>query len=136
LSNARHPLNVFKFQTISSGTIKVLPPAADLAEQRKFFEGGATMGISPITNLMPLSVARAVQADLDPLPMQRVENSPRTADETYSPSNGQSGRGSADDASDGDAAEDDLGEVADDSADEPANPSSEAGQPGPISFFA
>lgn len=91
------------------------------------------MGITPITNLMPLSVARAIQPDLDPLPMQRVENSPRTADETYSPSNRQSARGSADDASDGDAAED---EIAGESANEPANPSSEASQPGPISFFA
>jgi hypothetical protein len=127
---------VFQFQAISSGKIKVLLPAADLAEHRKLFEGGATMGITPITNLMPLSVARAIQPDLDPLPMQRVENSPRTADETYSPNNGQSARGSADDASDGDAAEDDLDEMAGESADEPANPSSEASQPGPISFFA
>jgi hypothetical protein len=89
------------------------------------------MGITPITNLMPLSVARAVQADLDPLPMQRVENSPRTADETYSPSNGKSARGSADDGS-----ADDLDEIAGESADEPDNASSEAGQPGPISLFA
>jgi len=94
------------------------------------------MGITPITNLTPLPMARAIQADLDPLPMQRVENSPRTADETYSPSNGKSDRGSADDASDGDAAQDDLDEIADESADEPASPLSEARQPGPISFFA
>jgi hypothetical protein len=89
---------------------------------------------------MPLSVARAIQADLDPLPMQRVENSSRTGDETYSPSNGKPARGSADDASDGDAPEDDLdelaGEASEQSGDEPANPSSEAGQPGAISFFA
>ena len=94
------------------------------------------MGITPITGLTPLSVARAVQADLDPLPMQRVENSPRTADETYSPGNGKSTRGSADDASDGDAVEDDLDELADEPGDEPANPSSEAGPLGAISFFA
>jgi hypothetical protein len=131
LRNAQHPVNVFQFQTISSGKIKVPPPAADLAEQGRLFEGGANMGITPITNLTPLAVTRAIQADLDPLPMQRVENSPRTADETYSPSNGKSARGSEDDAS-----EDDLDEIADESPDEPANSSSEAGQPGPISFFA
>jgi hypothetical protein len=136
LRNAQHPLNAFQFQTISSGTIKVLLPAADIAEHRKLFEGGAIMGITRITNLLPLPVARAIQADLDPLPMQRVENSPRTADETYSPSNGQSARGSADDSSGRDAVEDDLDEMADESADEPANPSSVADQPGPISFFA
>jgi hypothetical protein len=94
------------------------------------------MGITPITNLTPLPVARSIQADLDPLPMQRVENSPRTADETYSPSNGKSARGSADDASDDDAAENDLDEIADESANEPADPSSGAGQLGTISFFA
>jgi hypothetical protein len=136
LRNARHLLNVFQFQTIPSGKIKVLPPAADLSEQRKFFGGGANMGITPITNLTPLSVARAIQADLDPLPMQRVENSPRTGDETYSPSNGKSARGSADDASDGEAAEDDLDEIASEFSEEAASPSSETGQPGSISFFA
>jgi hypothetical protein len=110
---------------------KVLLPAADLADHRKLFEGGATMGITPITNLMPLPVARATQADLDPLPMQRVENSPRTGDETYSPSNGKSARGSADDAP-----EDDLDDMAGESAEEPANSSSETGETGSISFFA
>jgi hypothetical protein len=89
------------------------------------------MGISPITNLTPLPVARAIQSDLDPLPMERVENSPRTGDDAYSPSNGKSARGSEDDAS-----EDDPDDFADEPADEPANPSSEAGQPRPISFFA
>jgi hypothetical protein len=85
------------------------------------------MGITPITNLTPLTPERAIQADLEPLPMQRVENSSRTGDETYSPSNGKSARGSADDAAEGDAED-----VADDSADE----RDEAGQTGQISFFA
>jgi|HubBroStandDraft_1064217.scaffolds.fasta_scaffold31159_4 hypothetical protein len=89
------------------------------------------MGIAPITNLTPLHLARAIQADLDPLPMQRVENSPRTADETYSPSNGPSARGSADDAP-----EDDLDDTAGESGEEPVNPPDEAGQTGLISFFA
>ena len=47
------------------------------------------MGISPITNLIPLSIPRSLLADLEPLPMERAEGSPRTGDETYSPS-GQS----------------------------------------------
>jgi hypothetical protein len=89
------------------------------------------MGITPITNLTPLPVARAIQADLEPLPMQRVENSPRIGDETYSPSNGKSARGSADDAP-----EDDLDDGADGSAEEPANPSGEPGQTSAISLFA
>jgi hypothetical protein len=89
------------------------------------------MGITSITSLTPLSVARAIQADLDPLPMQRVENSPKTGDKTYSPSNGESTRGSADDAP-----EDDMEDFADESADEPPNPSGNASQTGPISFFA
>jgi hypothetical protein len=93
------------------------------------------MGITPITNLTPLTVARAIQADLEPLPMQRVENSPRTGDETYSPSNGPSNGKSAGGSAD-DAAEDDLDDMADGSAEEPANPPDGAGQTGSISFFA
>ena len=57
------------------------------------------MGIAPITNLIPLSQTRTVQAGLDVLPMERVENSARTGDETYSPSNGKSAGGSEDDSS-------------------------------------
>ncbi|HXR38150.1 MAG TPA: hypothetical protein VN776_03630 [Terracidiphilus sp.] len=89
------------------------------------------MGISPITNLTPLPVARAIQADLDPLPMERVENSARTGDETYSPSGGKSARGSEDDAS-----EDDAEQFDDKAGSGPAAPSSESTHPRPISFFA
>jgi hypothetical protein len=60
------------------------------------------MGITPISNLIPLPIGRALQADLEPMPMERVENSSRTGDETYSPSEGKSTRGSEDDASDQD----------------------------------
>ena len=52
------------------------------------------MGITPITNLTQLPMAHSVESDLEPLPMARVENSARTDDETYSPSNGKSARGS------------------------------------------
>jgi len=85
------------------------------------------MGISPISNLLPLPESHAIQADLEPLPMQRVENSPRSGDETYSPGDGKSARGSEDDAS-GDEPEEEIAEPEDLSGDE--------AQPHPISFFA
>jgi hypothetical protein len=47
------------------------------------------MGIGPITNLTPLVVTRAVEADVEPVSMKRVEDSSRTKDETYSPSDQQ-----------------------------------------------
>ena len=89
------------------------------------------MGITSITNLAPLPVARAIQAALDPLPMQRVENSSRTGDETYSPSSGagnkKSAHGSEDDASD-----EDLDDLSEDST----GAFREFTQPQAISFFA
>jgi hypothetical protein len=89
------------------------------------------MGITPITNLTPLPLARSLQADLDPLPMERVENSARTGDETYSPSGGRSARGSEDDVS-----EDDLEEFEDQVADESSAHPREGSEPRKISFFA
>jgi hypothetical protein len=64
------------------------------------------MGITPIISLLPLPVARAIQADLDPLPMARVENSARTGDETYSPSGGKSAGGSEENSSEDNGSED------------------------------
>ena len=55
------------------------------------------MGITPITNLIPLPTGRVIPSGLEPLPMERIENSARTGDETYSPSGGRSARGSAGD---------------------------------------
>ena len=89
------------------------------------------MGITPITTLTPLPLSRALQADLDPLPMERVENSARTGDETYSPSGGRSARGSEDDAS-----EDDLEEFEDQATDELSAHTREGNEPRKISFFA
>jgi hypothetical protein len=66
------------------------------------------MGIGPIINLMPLPVARSIQGELDPLPMERVESSARTGDEKYSPSGGKSARGSEDDAPDEDALQEEF----------------------------
>ena len=94
------------------------------------------MGITPITSLIPLQAVRALKSDLEPLPMERVENSSRAGDETYSSSNGQSNRGSEDDAAEDDLMEDALDEPSYQSSPEttahPAAPS----QPRPISFFA
>jgi len=98
------------------------------------------MGITAITNLIPLQVARALKSDLEPMPMERVENSSRTGDETYSPSNQQSTRGSEDDASE----EDDSEDAFDDSSTEPSTETNTEtktspavpSQTSPISFFA
>jgi hypothetical protein len=57
------------------------------------------MGITPITSLMPLSVARTLRSDLDPAPMERVQSSPRAGDETFSQSR-QAATGSSDDDAD------------------------------------
>jgi hypothetical protein len=85
------------------------------------------MGIGPIANLMPLPLARSIQAALDPLPMERVESSARTGDETYSPHGGKSGRGSEDGASN---------EELESFDDETGEPYGESGPPRVISFFA
>ena len=89
------------------------------------------MGIAPITNLIPLSQTRTVQGTFEPVPMERVENSARTGDETYSPSNGKSAGGSEDDSSE---EEQDGFELA---SDEDSKDKS-VGSSGirPISFFA
>ena len=98
------------------------------------------MGIAPLTNLIPLSQAGKIQGKLEPAPMERVENSARTRDETYSPSKGKSGRGSEDDAEE-DGTEDvsfegSLDDAESESASEGAAQPSVPSEPGPISFFA
>jgi hypothetical protein len=99
------------------------------------------MGITPITSLLPLPVARAIQADLDPLPMARVENSARTGDETYSPSNGKSAGGSEENSSEDGGSDDAAFEVelagleSEDGAEASAQPD-DSTEPHPISFFA
>jgi hypothetical protein len=117
------------------------------------------MGITPITSLLPLPVARAIQADLDPLPTARVENSARTGDETYSPSDARSAGGSEENGTEDDsfadtafeeestglAIDDELSSLGnedefpspdDDDVAEAIAQSGESGQPRPISFFA
>jgi hypothetical protein len=95
----------------------------------------AQMGITPITSLTPLPLARSIEAELEPLPMERVENSARTGDETYSPSNGKSARGAEDDEPEAEL----EGEVEEFPAeDQPESTEPPArNEPGrPISFFA
>jgi len=89
------------------------------------------MGITPLTYLTPLPLSRSLQADLDPLPMERVENSARTGDEKYSPSNGRSARGSEDDTPD-----EELDASEDQASGEFPTPLREPTQPRTISFFA
>lgn len=64
------------------------------------------MGITPITSLTPLSAARSLQADLDPLPMARAEQPARTGDETCSPSDRESAGGSEENSSEDEGSED------------------------------
>jgi hypothetical protein len=94
------------------------------------------MGIGPITNLMPLPVARSIQGDLDPLPMERVESSAKTGDETYSPSGGKSARGSEDDAPDEDALHEELFATEEEPGVETAVGPRTSAPPRTISFFA
>jgi hypothetical protein len=89
------------------------------------------MGITPIASLNPLPPARSVESDFEPLPMERVENSARTRDETYSPSSGKSARGAEDDEP-----EAELEELPVEDEAEPAAPPTRTPPARPISFFA
>ena len=71
------------------------------------------MGIVPITNMIPLPTGRAIPSGLEPLPMERIENSARTRDEAYSPSGGKSARNSADEDLEGDVYEGEVEESED-----------------------
>lgn len=71
------------------------------------------MGITPITNLIPLPTGRVIPSGLEPLPMERIENSARTGDEAYSPSGGRSARGSSDDALEDDVYEGEADDLED-----------------------
>ena len=89
------------------------------------------MGITPITNLMPLPLTRSIEPDLELLPMERVENTARTRDETYSPSRQPSERGAEDDEPEEELEESPV----DDEAESAVQP--DQSYPGrPVSFFA
>jgi hypothetical protein len=92
------------------------------------------MGISPINHLAALPTNRFLPPELEPLPMERVEMSPRTGDETYSPSNGKSSRGAADDSSDD--AEDEFMNLAGEEEAEPSAQPAGNSRGRQISFFA
>ena len=89
------------------------------------------MGIGPIVNLMPLPLARSIQAALDPLPMERVASSARTGDERYSPNGGRYARGSEEDASD-----EELESALRTAEEEGGDQTGGSGPPRVISFFA
>jgi hypothetical protein len=90
------------------------------------------MGIGPIVNLMPLPLARSIQAALDPLPMERVASSARTGDERNSPNGGRYARGSEDDDASDEEPESSLRAPEEEGGDQ----SGESGPPRVISFFA
>jgi hypothetical protein len=94
------------------------------------------MGISPINNLPPLLLDRAVESDFALAPMARVENSARTGDEKYSPSNQKSARGAEDDGPEDDESEDGFDDAP--SEDDGASIRLKAGKGlnRPVSFFA
>ncbi len=89
------------------------------------------MGITPISNLTELPLPRAVSSELEPLPMARVENTSRTGDETYSPSNGKYARGSEDNES-----EDQLDNLPDEEEAESTSQPAAITPASQISFFA
>jgi hypothetical protein len=89
------------------------------------------MGISPIVSLTPLPVSRTVDADVEPVSMERVENSARTGDETYSPSHGNSSQGNQDEGEEIVQSEEEFKNLASDESDDAAQ-----GQARTISFLA
>ena len=97
---------------------------------------GSNMGISPIANLAPLTSARSIQGDLEPLPMERVENSARAGDETYTPSSQKSARGADDDCPDGENAEDEFEDATGDAENNSNTAPAARNQKLQISFFA
>lgn len=94
------------------------------------------MGISPIANIAPLTFTRTIQGDLEPLPMERVENSARAGDETYTPSSQKHARGADDDSPDSESPEDDSEEAASDVESDSSAASVAQNQAAKISFFA
>jgi hypothetical protein len=88
------------------------------------------MGIGPITNITPLTIAQPIGSDYELTPMSRVENSTRNGDETYSPSGGKQARGSEDDGS-----EDEFEELACEDAEAPPVAPARKDPNRQISFF-
>jgi hypothetical protein len=55
---------------------------------------GAEMGITTIVNLNPLPAVKPIDRSVDPPAMERVEQTTRIADATYSPRGSKASRGS------------------------------------------
>jgi hypothetical protein len=94
------------------------------------------MGITPITNLAPLPVTRAVEKELEPAPMGKVENTARSGDETYSPSKQKSGRGADDDASEEEVLEEEFQNLAGEEEAQPSTQPDDEPSARRISFLA
>ena len=93
------------------------------------------MGITPITILTPLSLARTVESDLELMPMARVENSARTGEETYSPSEQQAAP-SPDDSAEEDSAEEEFEDLLNEANAEPNREPAATPENRRISFLA
>jgi hypothetical protein len=89
------------------------------------------MGITPVTNLFPLTAASSIPADLDVMPLGRMERSPRSGDETYSSNSGRFARDTEDDAP-----EDSTDDFDDDPSEVLYTSPGERTPPTKISFFA
>jgi hypothetical protein len=94
------------------------------------------MGITPIVNLAPLPLTRAVEKVLEPLPMERVEDTARTGDETYSPSNQGSPRGAEDDGPEDDSPEGEFQDLAGEDDEQPSTQPAVEPSTRRISFLA
>ena len=60
------------------------------------------MGISQLSNLNPVATNGPAEAEFDPPPIARVENSANAADDSYSPAGGEPAGGTEDGESGGD----------------------------------
>jgi hypothetical protein len=103
------------------------------------------MGIVPISSFIPVTVTRSNQTALEPLPMERAENTAKAGDETYTPSGSSEGE-LEDEAGGEDSGEDEGIEAASDetteesapqiAAPEIAIPEAENQESGGVNFFA
>jgi len=90
------------------------------------------MGISQIGNLNPVATNGSAEAEFEPLPIARVENSANVTDDSYSPAGGEPAGGT----DDGESGSDFDGQPGETEAEVFAAPTSEKRAAWEISFFA
>jgi len=102
------------------------------------------MGIVPISSFIPVTVTRSNQTALEPLPMERAENSAKAGDETYTPSGSSEGE-LEDEAGEEESGDEKPGDecieaAADETIDDPlpqvSSPEDESLALGGVNFFA